>query len=56
MHKKAVLVEVVMISQESTTKDVKLIGYFSTNQIAWLTNFDQSENGKKFFMFSILLL
>ena len=29
--------------------------YFSTNQIARMTNFDQSENDKKFSIFSILL-
>ena len=29
--------------------------YFSTNQIARMTNFDQSENDKKFPIFSILL-
>ena len=29
--------------------------YFSTNQIARMTNFDQSENDKKFSTFSILL-
>ena len=30
--------------------------YFSTNQIARMTNFDQSENDKKFSIFSILFL